>query len=314
MSTLTDSVEGIAHFIFDSVPAGLPEVPPKPRAINIWQRDSTPLVSQVKASGDLESSIRKSLSLLGGLEKLAGKEDTIMVKPNFNSPDPYPGSTDLEFLRIVLGILKETGAKIVVGESSGGMWRPTRKTVGKLELHQMLARMGVELILFDDYPMDWVQMEVGGEYLKKLTMPRSAYEATRLVYLPCLKTHNLARFSLSLKLAVGFLHPGERRRLHMGNLERKLVEIDLAWQPDLIIMDGRKAFVTGGPDKGKLVEPGIIMASGDMIATDVEALKILLSYGEKNRLDPNPWDSSQIVTALKYRLGSQEGKYTVVAE
>lgn len=47
-----------------------------------------------------------------------------MVKPNFNSPDPFPGSTDLEFLRCVLQILQEAGAKVLVGESAGGMWRP----------------------------------------------------------------------------------------------------------------------------------------------------------------------------------------------
>jgi len=314
MSTLADSVEGIAHFIFDRVPDGLTTVAPKARATNIWQQNGIPIVSKVKAIDNLESSIKTSLDLLGGLAKMGGPEDTIMVKPNFNSPDPYPGSTDLEFLRIVLNMLKATGAKIVVGESSGGMWRPTRKTVAKVELPRMLAAMGVELVMFDEYPRDWVQMEVGGEYLKELTMPRSAYEATKLVYIPCLKTHNLARFSLSLKLAVGFLHPGERRRLHMGSLERKLVEINLAWQPDLIIMDGRKAFVTGGPDKGKLAEPGIIMASGDMVAIDVEGLKVLLSYGEKNRLEPNPWDSGQIVTALKYGLGSGEGEYRLVGQ
>ncbi len=314
MSTLTDSVEGIVHFMFDRVPDGLPTPAPKPRESNIWQQDGIPMVSKVKVTENLESSIRRSLDLLGGLGKLAGPTDTIMVKPNFNSPDPYPGSTDLDFLRIVLTMLKETGARIIVGESSGGIWRPTKKTLDKVELPQMLAGMGVDLVIFDEHPMDWVQMEIGGDYLKKVTMPRSGYEATKLVYLPCLKTHNLARFSLSLKLAMGFLHPGERRALHMGNLERKLVEINLAWQPDLIIMDGRKAFVTGGPDKGKLAEPGIIMASGDMIAIDVEGLKVLLSYGEKNRLKPNPWDSAQIVTALKHGLGSREGAYKLVSE
>lgn len=313
MISLTDSVEGIVHFLFDRVPDGLPTVAPKTRKPNLWCQDSTPTVSKVMVAENLELSIKRSLDLLGGLAKLAGPTDTVMVKPNFNSPDPYPGSTDLDFLRTVLKLLKETGARIVVGESSGGIWRPTRKTLNKVELPAMLATMGVELVIFDDHPMDWMHVEVGGDYLKRVTMPRSGYEATKLVYIPCLKTHKLSRFSLSLKLAVGFLHPGERRYLHRGNLEKKLAEVNIAWQPDLIIMDGRKAFVSGGPDKGKLGEPGIIMASGDMIATDVEGLKILLSYGEKNRLDPNPWESAQIVTALRHKLGSGEGEYKVVS-
>ena len=50
------------------------------------------------------------------------------------------------------------------------------------------------------------------------------------------------------------------------------------------------------------------MASGDLVAIDVEALKIIGSYGAKNRLFPNHYDSPQIVTALRHGLGSKEYK------
>lgn len=314
MVNVADSIQGIYHFMADRTPGALSSVPPKPRRPNIWQQNGVALVSKVKDTGDVKASVSKSLDLIGGVSKLAGPGDTIMVKPNFNSPDPPPGSTDIAFLKAVLELLLQTGAKVVVGESSGGMWRPTRKTLAKLGVPEVLGKMGVELIAFDDHPQDWVQIDTGGDYLKTATMPKSAYEATKLVYLPCLKTHNLGRFTMSLKLGMGLIHPGERRAIHMGNLEQKAVEINLAWQPDLIIMDGRKAFVSGGPDKGEMVQPGIIMASGDMVAIDVEGLKVLLSYRAKNKLPENPWDSPQIVTALTHRLGCKEGEYKVLSE
>jgi uncharacterized protein (DUF362 family) len=312
MANLIDSAEGIFHFLTDRVPAHLPAVPPAPRRANPWCREGMPIVGKVTATGDLEDSIIRCLDLLGGLSRLASAGDTIMVKPNFNSPDPYPGSTDLVFLKSVLYLLLQTGAKVVVGESSGGMWRPTRKTMAKAGLTELLSGMGVGLVAFDDHPRDWVQIDIEGDHLKKVTMPRSAYEATRLVYLPCLKTHNLARFSMSLKLAMGLVHPGERLAMHMAQLEQKVVEVNLAWQPDLIIIDGRKAFISGGPDKGETAEPNIILASGDMVAVDVEALKVLLSYKAKNKLMPNPWDSPQIITALSHQLGTRQGEYRVL--
>jgi uncharacterized protein (DUF362 family) len=98
----------------------------------------------------------------------------------------------------------------------------------------------------------------------------------------------------------------------MKNLEQKVVEINLFRQPDLIILDGRKAFVSGGPERGELVEPGIIMASGDMVAIDVEALKVLKSYPAQNRLDGDPLESAQIATALKHSLTGAGGAYEVV--
>jgi len=303
-----DTLAGLCHFLFDRVSKGLDIVPPRPRKENPFRKDGVTLVSKVRVEHDLKSSVAKAVELIGGLGKVISSGDRVMVKPNFNSADSYPGTTDLEFLKVVTQLLMGAGAKVVVGESSGAIWRPTKKVMVKLDALRQLTDIGAEVIAFDDRAWDWVRVRVDGDYLKEVTVPRSVYEADKIVYVPCMKTHKLARFTLALKLAVGFVHPGERRSMHMRNLERKIAEFNLALQPDLVIMDGRKAFVSGGPDKGELVEPGVIMASGDQVAIDVEALKILGSYKAKNRLLPNPYDSPQIVTALRHRLGSKEYK------
>ena len=122
----------------------------------------------------------------------------------------------------------------------------------------------------------------------------------------------MAGYSGALKLAFGFVHPGERRSFHAGHLQNKLTEVSLCWQPDLIIMDGRKAFVTGGPAKGKVVEPGYILASADPVAIDVEGIKILNTYKENNNLPDNPWRHSQVMAALKLGLSNGENSYTVI--
>ena len=303
-----DTLAGLCHFLFDRVPQGLDIVPPRPRKENPFRKDGVTLVSKVKVEHDLKASVAKAVQFIGGLGKVISPGDRVILKPNFNSPDPYPGSSDLEFLKVVAQLLMEAGAKVVVGESSGAIWRPTRKVMEKLDALRQLTDIGAEVIAFDDRAWDWVRVRVDGDYLKEVTIPRSVYEVDKIVYLPCMKTHQLARFSLSLKLAVGFVHPGERRSMHTRNLERKIAEFNLALQPDLIVMDGRKAFVSGGPATGELVEPGVIMASGDQVAIDVEALKILGSYKAKNRLLPNPYDSPQIAIALRHGLGSKEYK------
>ncbi len=72
------------------------------------------------------------------------------------------------------------------------------------------------------------------------------------------------------------------------------------------------AFVSGGPDRGQLVEPGLVLASGDLIAIDVEVIRVLLDYQARNKLPANPWELPQIATALRHVLGAGEGKYIVV--
>ena len=314
MADLLDSVIGAFHFIADMPPRNVPLVNPKPRHANPWHRNGQVLVSKVAASADVKVSIEKSLALLGSLGQAIGKGDNVLVKPNYNSPDLLPAATDPAFLRAVVQILLEAGAKVTVGESSGGLWRPTRKVFRKLGIFELAHDLGVDLVAFEDKPRDWVRVKTDGDYLKTIFMPRSAYEADKIVYLPCMKTHNLGGFSGALKLAMGFVHPGQRRVFHAGNLGQKVAEISLCWQPDLIIMDGRKAFVSGGPNKGKLAdpEPGLIFASGDLVAIDVEGMKTILGYKAKNKLPSNPWQSAQIITALKHKLGVGQGGYVVV--
>jgi uncharacterized protein (DUF362 family) len=312
MTDFVDKIIGVYHFLTDRVPRNIPLVDPRPRPANPWLRNGHTLVAKVKTGGDIRADIERAIALLGSLEEVIDRGDKVLLKPNFNSQDPYPGSTDLVFLRAVIELLLEAGAKVTIGESSGGIWRPTRKVFRKVGVFELACDVGVELIAFDDKPDDWVRVRINGDYLSSVSMPRSAYEADKIVYLPCLKTHNLARFSGALKLAMGFMHPGERRALHARHLEQKIAEISLCWQPNLIIMDGRKAFVSGGPDKGQPEKPEVVLASGDLVAIDVEAIKVLLAYQANNKLTADPWQLPQVVTALRHGLGMGQNRYIVV--
>src|SRR4030043_355599 len=77
----------------------------------------------------------------------------------------------------------EVGAKVVVGESSGGMWSPTRKTMAKAGLTELLSGMGVGLVAFDDHPRDWVRITSKGAFPGRATRRGPAIEATNPVFL-----------------------------------------------------------------------------------------------------------------------------------
>lgn len=310
MVDFVDKLVGIYHFLGDRTPRSVPVVKPRLRPKNQWCMNNRPIVAKVKAGEDLRAAIDDTITLLGGLENFIARGDKILVKPNFNSPDPYPASTDLAFLSHIIEILLEMGARVTIGESSGGMWRPTKNVFRKLRLNKLFQDMNVHIIAFDDNDTNWVRIEIDGDSLHSVTMPRVAYEADKIVYLPCMKTHRLAAYSGAIKLAFGFVHPGERRGFHLSRLQRKIAEISLCWQPDLIVMDGRKTFVTGGPNRGQLVEPSLLLASGDIVAIDIEAIKTILKYGARNNLPENPLRLPQISVALRNGLGFGGGEYT----
>ena len=261
-------------------------------------------VGRITVKDDLINDIDRAVELMGGIKKFFAPEDKILIKANFNSPDRYPASSDLKFIRAVVELLKNYGANdITIGASSGLAWHPTSKVLKKKKLPELVDELGIHLVNFDEG--DWIKVPIHGQYLQEVHIAKAAVEADRIIYLPNMKTHSLARFSMGLKFAVGLIKPDTRYFLHEGNLEEKVVEINLAIKPDLILLDARKCLITGGPAKGKRKKPGYIFASTDLIALDVEALKILKSFKAKNRLNMPIWELPQIATARKLKLGVQ---------
>jgi len=270
---------------------------------NILIKDGEVLVSEVLASPDVKKSVKRAVDLIGGFKKVISAGDKVIVKPNFNSDDPFPASSDPEFVKAVVSLLYDSGASsVVIVESSGMPWLPTKNVLRKMGMLKAAKECGAEVRVLDD--RKWVDIEIEGKRWKKISIAQDALEKdAKFVWLPCMKTHRYARFSLSLKLSVGLLDFRLRGDLHAAHLEEKIAELNLAVHPNLIIMDGRKCFTTGGPDVGHVEEPNIILASGDRIAIDVEALKILKSYNASNKLDMFVWEFPQIKHTVELELG-----------
>ena len=268
------------------------------------------LVSKVTFKQDLKESILHAVNLIGGFGKIIESGDEVLLKPNYNSADPPPASTDPEFLSALVELLYEHGAgKVVVGESSM-QTLSTRKVMEKTGALRKLSTSGAEIVFFDEGK--WVGVDVGGKYLKRVSLPQRALHADKLVYCCCMKTHFKADFSLSLKLAIGFVKGSERITFHLMHLKEKIADLNLVVHPNLIIMDGRKCFITGGPFNGETREPNVILASGDRVAMDVEAIKIIESF-DGAILKDDPWSYTQIKRAVELGLGvKSENDYHVV--
>ena len=277
---------------------------------NIFVRDGKALVSKIKVNGDVKRSVTCAVEAIGGLGKLIRANETVLLKPNFNTDDPLPGSSDPQFVKAVIELLWEHGVgKVVLGESS--MFAlSTREVMEKTGMLKVAEEAGAEVDVFNEG--EWVEVKVGGTYLEKVSLPKAVVEAQRIVYVPCLKAHRFADFTMSLKLAVGFLKPEEKKQLHAGNLQEKIAELNTVVHPDIIILDGRRCFISGGPDKGEVREPNVILASGDRTALDVESVRILQSYPGTS-LEGDVWQFRQIRRAVELGLGvSRDEEYEVV--
>jgi uncharacterized protein (DUF362 family) len=280
---------------------------------NVYRKDGKALVSKISADRNgLKDRILEAVDSIGGFAKAIEKGDRILLKPNFNTGDAPPGSNDPDFVKAVIELLYEHGAgSVLVGESSM-VSASTRKIFEETGMFSKAGQAGAEMAFFDEGK--WTKVSTGGKFLKTVSLPKAALEPRKLVHVCCMKTHRWAKFTMSLKLSVGFMKSNERMRLHVIHIEEKVADLNLVVHPSLIIMDGRKCFINAGPACGELREPNLILASGDRIAIDVEAIKTIQSYAGNN-LEDEPWSYKQIRRAVELGLGAQnERAYAVISK
>lgn len=274
------------------------------------------IVSATPLDKDLKGDIRKAVKKAGGFGKALKKRDKILIKINTNTADPWPGGgTDPHFLDALIKVLQDEGyTKLTVGDSCGP-WGPTERVIKLMGYDKVCERNGVALHDWDK--MKWMHITNkkaqflgrigGGDGTVGYTEDLRNFD--KVIYQPIMKTHFLGHITMSLKLSVGILHRGDRGgQLHSFNhifVGPQAAEINLPFHPDLIIMDGRRSFISGGPSHGEMVKPGFILASGDQVANDVWGIKILQEWYPQvqNKITMDAWKVNQIAQAVRLKIG-----------
>lgn len=273
------------------------------QSVKPFVRDGKYLVSKVQASSDLGESIRRAVDLIGGFDKAIARGDRVTIKPNLNTVDPFPASSDAEFIEALGRNILDAGAEKLQIIDSSMVTASTRDIAAGTGMTEVAQRLGADLLFLEEHPHTRVKIP-NGKFLKETRIGKPLLDIGKLVLAPCLKTHKYARFTASMKLFVGWMNRRDRFKMHTGHLEEKVVELASFFHPVLIVMDARKVFVTGGPASGGVETPGIILASGDMVSIDVQGVRILQSYKADNKLDMDVWDLPQICRAKEMGIGA----------
>lgn len=264
-------------------------------------------VSFVKTQNRKEG-VKVALAGLG-INPVKGKD--VLIKPNFNTADPAPGSTHNDTLAALVEEIWAMGAKSIrLGERS---YPITAEVMAQKKVVPLLEKMGVKVIDFDHLPeRDWVLFNPKGTHWPKgFRIARPILEAECLVCTCCLKTHQFGGvFTLSLKLHVGVV-PTTRHgfdymaQLHGSPYQRKMIaEINEPFKPALIVLDGVDAFVDGGPATGKRVKGEVFLASTDRIAIDAVGVAVLKVLGSNpGIMKKKIFEQEQISRAVELGLG-----------
>jgi uncharacterized protein (DUF362 family) len=264
-----------------------------------WKR-----VALVKTA-DRATGIKQAIELLG---INPAKDKEVLLKPNFNTADPFPGSTHTDTLTHLIGHLKSMGAiKITIGERSGPP--DTADVLKDKGIYDLCKRLGVGLIDFETLrDSDWVRIKPEkSSWRNGFDVARPVLESPCIVTTCCLKTHGFGGvFTMSLKLSVGITRKKNMMELHSSFLAmRKMIaEINQAYTPSLILLDGIEAFVDGGPGRGTRKKADVILAGTDRIAIDAVGVALLKDLGSNSAImGKKIFEQEQISRAVELGLG-----------
>jgi uncharacterized protein (DUF362 family) len=244
------------------------------------------------------------------------KTEKIVLKANYNSADEFPASTHPETLRALTSSLKAAGAKEITLAERSGMG-DTHEVLKQLGVTELLTKLNCKILVLDDLPQEgWVHFKLGGTHWKRgFLLAKVFTEADKVVQTCCLKTHRFGgHFTLSLKNSVGMVAKYDPKdgynymgELHSSRAQRLMIaEVNQAYACPLVLLDAIDAFVSGGPESGELIHPGVMLAGKDRIAIDAVGVAILRFFGTTPEVSRGRiFEQEQISRASQLGVGIQ---------
>ncbi|HVX41511.1 MAG TPA: DUF362 domain-containing protein [Gemmatimonadaceae bacterium] len=232
----------------------------------------------------------------------------VVIKPNFNSADPAPASTHNDTLAQLVTELHERGARaITLGESSGPP--QTRGVMERKGIFDLSRDLRFDVVDYEQIPDgDWVFFASGATHWPEgFHLPRLVVDSEYNVSTCCLKTHGSGGvFTMSLKLSVGLTPKPARRTMHRSpDMRRMIAELNTAYRPNLVVLDGVAAFTDGGPSHGELQAGNVVLVGDDRVAVDAVGLAVLKDLGANDAImHRGIWEQEQIARAVELGLGA----------
>jgi uncharacterized protein (DUF362 family)/NAD-dependent dihydropyrimidine dehydrogenase PreA subunit len=238
----------------------------------------------------VQKAVKLAIDYLGGITKFVKKGDKVLIKPNLLSalPPERAVTTHPEVLKAMIRQIKDAGGIPFVGDSAGGaitnkdpieIFKNLEKLWEATGIRKVCDKEGAELISFETAGTEVIEIK-GRKYTPILYLTKQIFSYDAVISLPKLKTHELVLYTGAIKNFFGCV-PGIRKvkyhaqAIHPDDFSEMLVDILSIVKPKLGLIDGIVGMDGEGPSAGRIINPGVIIASADSVALDAVGSKIL---------------------------------------
>jgi uncharacterized protein (DUF362 family) len=252
-------------------------------------------------AGPVEN-LRRALSAAGGIERFVGRGHRVAIKPNcaWDRTPEQAANTNPELIgELVRQCLGAGASSVVVLDNT---CHDAARSFARSGIEAAARAAGGSVAHQDSAATS--ALDLGGLTLGRWKVLRPIVEADRLINVPIVKHHSLARATLGMKNWFGAV-VGSRPSLHQ-QIARVCAELGDAFDPTLTVMDATRVLAGGGPTGGSLslVKPmDRVAVATDPVAADAWGASLL---------DLAPADLAHLAIAEQLGLGTRDWRSVLV--
>lgn len=257
--------------------------------------DGKPILVCVEGT-DFDRMLSAGLDALGGLDNLVNDNQDVLIKPNCNYADPYPGASSVNSVSSLISAVKGvSGGTACVGDQG---WMDTGEVYEYMGMTSGVDAAGGVLLTFSDDDAYRVKNPAWTDIQGYFWVYSEVYDSPVIISLCSLKRHIYARMTCALKNNVGTIRgsgmTSSRAVLHDkqdAEFLQLVAEFAGLVNPDLTVVDARTVLTRNGPlyNSGTPVQANKLVICGDMVATDAYCAQIMQQHDSTfspSMLDP----------------------------
>lgn len=208
---------------------------------------------------DPREMVKKTIDLIGGIESFVNMGDKVLIKPNLCTLKKADtgATTDPEVVRGIIDLVQRQTDDVAIIESDCPaidaeiIWSHCGYT-------DLAKEMDVELLNLSKEPI--LKHE-------RYALPQMFFKDHVLINVPKMKTNDITVVSCSLKNLFGLI-PNRYRAKYHKEIDKVILDINLVFGSDLIVVDGLTGMEGDGPINGLPVEMNLVIAGDNPVAID----------------------------------------------
>ncbi|HOO52916.1 MAG TPA: DUF362 domain-containing protein [Methanothrix sp.] len=224
---------------------------------------------------DAKKCVREAVAALGGIERFVKPGDKVFIKINVcgGVPEVAGTFTSTEVVDEIVDLVRGAGGDPFIGDADM-IWNKFWQVAADSGWVAWAKEKGVRLVNLSETKI--VGFDFGEESIIGTdSASKEVIDAKVIISVPTMKTHLLTGVTLGMKNMYGTFPEVDKAKYHKMKIEEVIYEINRAFNPNLVIIDGSIGNEAIGPLSSRPIDFQTIVASNDVVCADSIASQLM---------------------------------------